>query len=68
MGGGRRYGRGFAVGAALAALVFLWMVTAGSFDLGHRVPFSGNFYDVQAHSMLDGKLGMPPSVLGIEGY
>ena len=68
VGGGRRYGRGFAVGAVLAALVFVWMVTAGTFDLGHRVPFSGNFYDVQAHSLLDGKLAMPTSVLGIEGY
>jgi hypothetical protein len=68
LGGGRRYGRGFAIGAVLAALVFVWMVTAGTFDLGHRVPFSGNFYDVQAHSLLDGKLAMPPSVLGIEGY
>ena len=44
------------------------MVTDGTFDPGHRVPFSGNFYDVQAHRMLDGDLSMPKSVLSIEGY
>ena len=54
--GGRRYGRGFAVGALLAALVFAWMLTDGTFDPGHRVPFSGDFYDAQAHSMLEGEL------------
>jgi hypothetical protein len=67
-GSGWRYGRGFAIGTLLAGIVFFWMVTDGSFDPGHRVPFSGNFYDVQAHRMLDGHLSMPPSVLGIEGY
>jgi hypothetical protein len=66
--GARRYGRGFTIGALLAAVVFAWMVTNGTFDPGHRVPFSGNFYDVQAHQLLDGKLAMPASVLGIEGY
>ena len=66
--GARRYGRGFAIGALLAAVVFAWMLTDGSFDPGHRVPFSGNFYDVQAHEILHGKLAMPASVLGIEGY
>jgi hypothetical protein len=68
MAPGRRYGRGFAIGALLAGIVFFWMVTDGSFDPGHQVPFSGNFYDVQAHRMLDGDLSMPASVLGIEGY
>lgn len=65
---GARYGRGFAVGALLAGIVFFWMITDGSFDPGRRVPFSGNFYDVQAHRMLEGDLSMPASVLGIEGY
>ncbi len=68
VGAGRRYGRGFAIGALLAGIVFFWMVTDGTFDPGHRVPFSGNFYDVQAHRMLDGDLSMPKSVLSIEGY
>ncbi len=48
--------------------MFAWMLTDGSFDPGHRVPFSGDFYDAQAHSMLDGELAMPESVLAIEGY
>ena len=68
IGGGRRYARGFAVGALLAGLVFAWMVTDGTFDPGHRVPFSGNFYDVQAHQILAGNLSMPRDVLSIEGY
>jgi hypothetical protein len=64
----RRYGRGFALGALVAGFVCSWMVTSGTFDPGHRVPYSGNFYDVQAHRILDGHLSMPESVLGIEGY
>ena len=50
--GGRRYARGFAIGALLAGLVCAWMVTDGTLDPGHRVPFSGNFYDVQALSLI----------------
>ena len=65
---GRRYGRAFAVGAVLAGVVLFWMLTAGTFDPGHRVPFSANFYDVQAHQLLHGHLSMPASVLDIEGY
>ncbi|MFN8026205.1 MAG: hypothetical protein U0W40_07590 [Acidimicrobiia bacterium] len=68
MTGGRRYARGFAIGAFVAGIVFFWMVTAGTFDPGHEVPFSGNFYDVQAHRILDGHLSMPPDVVSIEGY
>jgi hypothetical protein len=68
MRGGRRYARGFAVGALLAGIVFFVMITEGTFDVGHRVPYSGDFYDVQAHRLLDGDLSMPKEVLGIEGY
>jgi hypothetical protein len=64
----RRYARAFALGALVAGFVCYWMVTSGTFDPGHRVPYSGNFYDVQAHRILDGHLSMPESVLGIEGY
>jgi hypothetical protein len=49
-------------------VLFAWMVTNGTFDPGHRVPFSGNFYDVQAHRILEGHLSMPKDVLSIEGY
>jgi hypothetical protein len=66
--GSRRYAKAFAVGALLAGVVFFWMVTEGTFDPGHRVPFSANFYDVQAHRFLEGHLSMPASVLNIEGY
>ncbi len=52
----------------LAGVVLFWMLTAGTFDPGHRVPFSANFYDVQAHRLLHGHLSMPASVLDIEGY
>jgi hypothetical protein len=43
MGGGRRYARGFAIGALLAGIVFFVMITEGTFDVGHRVPYSGVF-------------------------
>lgn len=68
MRGGRRYGRGFAIGAVLAGIVFFVMITEGTLDVGHTVPYTADFYDVQAHRLLEGQLSMPKPVLGIEGY
>jgi len=55
-----------AAGGAVSLLVFTWLLTAGTFDLG-RSSFSSNFYDVQAKAFLAGKLSMPAAVLSIEG-
>src|SRR5262245_23192036 len=43
------------------------MLTAGTFDLFPWQPVS-DFYDEQAHSLLDGRLDVRTSVLGIEGF
>ncbi|MFO7590743.1 MAG: hypothetical protein R6X23_07575 [Acidimicrobiia bacterium] len=58
----------FAAGAALAGVVFLWALTAGSFDLFGRQRFAADFYDVQAHRLLEGHLSMPGDVLLIEAF
>jgi hypothetical protein len=62
-----RFARGCAVGAALATLPFLWMVTSGTFNLLRPGGFGSNFYDVQAHRLLQGHWDVPPSVMQIEG-
>jgi len=63
-----RYGRAFAAASLLALVTFAWMVTAGNFDFGRRIPFGGDFYDAQAHSLLAGHWEMPASVLRLEGF
>jgi hypothetical protein len=62
----RRFMGASAAGGAVSLFVFIWLLTAGTFDLG-RSSFSSNFYDVQAKAFLAGKLSMPASVLSIEG-
>ena len=62
-----RFMRAAAIGGVLGAVVFAWMVTAGTFDLFHWTT-QGNFYDAQAHSILHGHLAIDPDVLGIEGF
>ena len=63
----RRFTRACVVGGALGGLVFVWMLTAGTFDLFRWQPV-GDFYDAQAHSLLGGHLDVPRSVLGIEAF
>lgn len=48
-------------------LVQAWMLTAGTWDL-LRWEQTADFYDEQAHSLLDGTLAMDPAVLGIESF
>ncbi|MFA5884526.1 MAG: hypothetical protein WDA60_11790 [Acidimicrobiia bacterium] len=63
----RRFVRASAIGAALAVLLFLWLVTRGTFNLfeWQRV---GEFYDQQAHSLLHGHLSVNADYLGIEAF
>ncbi|MET0627254.1 MAG: hypothetical protein ABW033_02200 [Acidimicrobiia bacterium] len=63
----RRFHRAAAIGGVLGGIVFVWMVTGGSFDL-FRWQLRGNFYDEQVHSFLRGELAIPPGPLGIEGF
>lgn len=67
---GRRDRRHFmgwcALGGGVSLLAFVWLLSAGTWDLTQPA-FSSNFFDVQAQAFLHGKLSMPPSVLSIEG-
>lgn len=54
---------------ALSVVVFALVLGGGSprtlFDRG---PFSSDFFDAQAHALLDGHLDVDPGVAGIEGF
>lgn len=55
-------------GAALPLLVLsAWMLTAGRWDFLQRQYFD-NFFDAQVRSMFDGRLDVPPEVVGFEGF
>ncbi len=63
----RRFVAASSVGGALAALLFAWLLTLGTFDLTawQRV---GDFYDAQAASLVDGHWDVPGPTLGIESF
>jgi hypothetical protein len=65
---GLRFAVAWAVGALVATLLFAQLLTAGTFDFTRRVPFSDNFYDVQAERLFDGRWDMPANVVSLEGY
>lgn len=66
--GAVRYTAAFAVGAALATLLFASLITAGNFDFGRRLTYADDFYDVQARRLFDGRWDMPLRVVAVEGY
>ncbi|MET0728250.1 MAG: alpha-(1-_3)-arabinofuranosyltransferase family protein [Acidimicrobiales bacterium] len=63
----RRFLAACTAGAVPAVALFVWVVTAGTGQLFDWHP-TADFYDAQAHSLLDGRLDIPGSVLGIEGF
>jgi hypothetical protein len=64
---GRRFALATAAGAVPGLLVAGWLLTDGRLDLLGWRP-SGNFYDAQAHSLLDGHLTIDPAVLRHDGF
>ena len=57
------------VGASLALLVFAALVSGGHpSGLVERGPFSSDFFDEQARSLLDGRLDVDPAVASLEGF
>lgn len=61
--------RASVVGMAVALVVFGTLVSGGSpSGLVERGPFTSDFFDEQAHSLLDGRLDIDPEVAGIEGF
>jgi hypothetical protein len=71
----RRFVTAAVIGAGLAMLVFVVVLLDGHATPFRVVPpqdsFGGHlsqFYDVQAHSLLDLRWSVPPETLGIEGF
>lgn len=57
------------IGILVAVVLFGLLVTEGSpSGLLAPGPFTSDFFDAQAHSLLDGRLDVDPEVAGIEGF
>jgi hypothetical protein len=63
----RRFRRAALIGGLLAGLVFFWMVNAGQLNPFQAERF-GNFYDIQAHSLLDLHWDVPAKQVAFEGF
>src|SRR5215218_6915694 len=63
----RRFRRAALIGGLLAVPVFFWMVNAGQLNPFHAERF-GNFYDIQAHSLLDLHWNVPAKQVAFEGF
>ncbi len=63
----RGFLRACAIGAAVAAVIFTWMLLIGRLDLLHTEGLSG-FYDAQAHALLGGHWDIPAGKLGFEAF
>ncbi|HMF82014.1 MAG TPA: hypothetical protein VKI01_01920 [Acidimicrobiia bacterium] len=63
----RRFRRAALVGALLAAPIFYWMVNAGQLNPFHAEEF-GDFYDIQAHSLLHQHWDVPAKAVAFEGF
>lgn len=65
----RRERRAARIGTVVAVLAFWLLATGGTpWHLFDRGGFTTDFYDAQAHSLLDGRLDVPLDVVGLEGF
>src|ERR1044072_8405392 len=63
-GGDRRsFFRAVTIGAVLALVVDVLMISAGAFSLTRQAGSLGTFYDVQGHAFLDGRLNVPAAAV-----
>ena len=63
----RRFSLASVAGALPGLVVAGWLLTAGRLELfGWRL--NANFYDAQAHALLDGHLAVDPAVLRHDGF
>lgn len=60
--------RAAAIGAVMAGAVFLAVLLNGHLSLLQRQEAAGDFFDVQAHSLLDLRWDVPRSSLFVEGF
>ena len=61
----RRFARACAVGGAVAAVGFIWMLGFGRLDLLHSGVLSG-LYDAEAHRFFEGHWDVPVDKLAFE--
>jgi hypothetical protein len=63
----RRFWRAAAIGGLFAAPALYWMVNAGQLNPFHA-GLLGDFYDTQAHSLLELRWDVPAKEVGLEGF
>jgi hypothetical protein len=64
----KRYALAWTAGAAVAVLVFAWLVTGGTGALLVEEPAVSDFHDVQVRAWFDGRWDVPPEAVTIEGF
>src|SRR4051794_39954047 len=64
----RGFIRAVTIGAVLALVVDVLMLSAGDFSLTRQAGSLGAFYDVQGHAFLHGRLDVPADAVSIEGF
>src|SRR5262249_11658513 len=67
VGARRSFVRATALGGALAAIPFVWLLAIGRLSLLQHHILDG-FYDAQAHSLLAGHWDIPRDKLGFEAF
>src|SRR5690606_10232791 len=65
--GRRRLGRAWLAGAVPTFLVYAWILMVQRWA-PLQVQFFDDFYDAQARSLFNGRLDVPPEVVGFEGF
>ena len=66
----RRFTVACALGAAIAAIPFLWILwgTWQAPDFLRKLSYEANFYDIQTRAMLHGGLAIPKGSIGVEAF
>jgi hypothetical protein len=70
-GSSKRFALAAGIGVLVASVPFLWVLMdewSGSYQPLRSIPFFSDFFDLQAESILHGRLSVAPGSLGIEGY
>lgn len=57
-----------AISITISTFVFVWVLTAGTFDIFAWQFRAGDFYEAQARSWLRGTWAIEPGILGIEAF
>jgi len=67
----RRFARGAIIGALVGLVPYIWILSGERLDFGRTALPQGyfsNFFDIQARSLLQGRLDLPSGSLSIESF